>query len=110
MTHQVDVTPLPAASIPTRTAAVALISFQRTVLIPSAPEALGTALGLSTAEANIALCIARGEPVSAIAWKRGVTPTTVRNQLRSIYGKTGAASRVELVRRVFQALGGTLSC
>lgn len=53
--------------------------------------------GLTAAESTLAVRLARGERVQAIARARGVTIGTVRTQLRTIFGKTRTKSQAGLV-------------
>lgn len=62
--------------------------------------------GLSAAEAQIATRLAAGEDLNAIGDARGVSLTTVRSQLQSIYAKVGVHRQAELVAAIL-ALGAT---
>lgn len=53
--------------------------------------------GLTAAESNLAVRLARGERVRAIAQARGVGIGTVRTQLRTIFRKTRTKSQASLV-------------
>lgn len=53
--------------------------------------------GLTGAESNLAVRLARGERVHAIAQARGVSLGTVRSQLRTIFSKTRTKSQAGLV-------------
>jgi len=53
--------------------------------------------GLTAAESNLAVRLARGERVQAIAHARGVGIGTVRTQLRTIFRKTRTKSQASLV-------------
>jgi len=53
--------------------------------------------GLTEAESDLAVRLARGQRVQAIARARGVTLGTVRTQLRAIFGKTRTKSQAGLV-------------
>jgi DNA-binding CsgD family transcriptional regulator len=55
---------------------------------------------LSKAEARIAYWVARGEPLDAIAHRFSTKTGTVRNQLKSIFQKTGVTRQTELVALV----------
>jgi DNA-binding CsgD family transcriptional regulator len=52
--------------------------------------------GLTRAEADVAACVARGEPLATIARRRDSALVTVRNQLRTIFAKTGTHRQSEL--------------
>ncbi len=60
--------------------------------------------GLTAAEVEVALAIARGDTATAIAERREVRISTVRSQLAAILAKTGAARQTELVALVLQAV------
>lgn len=56
--------------------------------------------GLTEAEAVVAARFADGLSPETIAVERGVSLTTVRNQLRTVREKVGAPDRIELMRRL----------
>lgn len=55
---------------------------------------------LSRCEYRICLCLSRGLSVRGAAAELGITETTVRSHLRSIYAKTQTASQAELLFRL----------
>ena len=55
---------------------------------------------LSRSEYRICLCLSRGLSVRGAASELGITETTVRSHLRSVYAKTQTASQVELLFRL----------
>ncbi len=61
------------------------------------------AFGLTDAELAVTRLIAEGHSVADAAEMRGASITTVRAQIRAIYGKTGSESLNELVRMVMGA-------
>lgn len=63
----------------------------------SAATILSLLYGLSDAEADVALRLARGETRDAIAEQRGTRLETVRAQLKTVFGKLGVRREVELV-------------
>lgn len=63
---------------------------------PPRVEVLTALSGLTIAEAHVALAVARGTGLAAIAAERGVSPLTVRKQLASVYDKTGLNSQAQL--------------
>lgn len=63
----------------------------------AAPAILRTAFGLSAAETDVALALARGETRDEIAATRNTSVQTVKAQLKSIFGKVGVNREVELV-------------
>jgi len=52
---------------------------------------------LTPAEARIALGIARGDALAAIAKAHGISIATVRTQLKSVFAKTGTHRQAQLV-------------
>jgi DNA-binding CsgD family transcriptional regulator len=58
--------------------------------------------GLSPAEAQIALAVAGGATVRAVAASRGASVLTVRSQLKAIFRKVGVKSQVQLVSLVLR--------
>lgn len=52
---------------------------------------------LTPAEVQVALGIAEGKSLAAIAKMRGVAISTVRGQLKSVFVKTGTHRQAELV-------------
>src|SRR5690606_19831199 len=68
-------------------------------------SALVRRAGLSRAETEIVSLLVQGLSVEAVAERRGAARETVRTQLKSIYLKTGAASRADLLRAYYEAGG-----
>jgi DNA-binding NarL/FixJ family response regulator len=56
--------------------------------------------GLSRREREILSMIAKCESTSAVAQRLGISVSTVRNHLKSIYRKVGVTSQVSLVRKL----------
>lgn len=73
------------------------------------PEAatLAEMLGITPAEARLALRLAAGDTVAGAAAALRISPHTARTQLKSIYRKTGYASQSALVRAIVLAPAGT---
>lgn len=70
------------------------------------PESvLRGAFGLTPAEAKLAALLARGEAVEQAADAFGVAKETARNQLKSIFAKTGVHRQAELVALIAGLLG-----
>lgn len=68
---------------------------------PGDPVALiARKAGLTRSEAEIALAIAEGASPSEIAGQRGRHLSTIRNQLKAIFDKTGSRRQADLVRLV----------
>lgn len=63
--------------------------------------------GLTFAEANLAIEIARGDGRKAAAAQLGIAVTTARTHLTHIFEKTGVRRQAELVRLVLQQPDGT---
>ena len=55
---------------------------------------------LTAAEAAVAEQLCEGRTLAQIAHLRGVTPNTVKSQVRQIFRKLNVESRVALVRRI----------
>lgn len=74
----------------------------------SAPpgSALSARLGLSEAETEVALHLARGLSPPEIAEARGASLNTVRNQMKSIFAKTGCRRQSEVVALVLRLSAG----
>jgi DNA-binding CsgD family transcriptional regulator/PAS domain-containing protein len=56
--------------------------------------------GLTAAEARVAVAIAEGDEVEAIARRQGVAIATVRSQLKSIYSKMGVGRQLGVAQLV----------
>jgi DNA-binding NarL/FixJ family response regulator len=63
---------------------------------------LQTAYALTSAETDIAQCLAEGQSAEVIASSRGVAVGTVRTQIKTIMAKLGVSRQVELVIRLGQ--------
>ncbi len=61
---------------------------------------LRAAYALTVAETDVALQIARGKTLDVIARDRGVSPATVRFQLKAVLAKLGVHRQIELVARI----------
>ncbi|MFI7633956.1 response regulator transcription factor [Nonomuraea sp. NPDC049400] len=75
------------------------------VIEPAAPADLAgivaQAYGLTTRELEIAQLVARGLPTTEIAAALFISPHTVRDHLKAVFGKAGVSSRGELVAQLF---------
>jgi len=80
-----------------------LVFSPRDIRNTKSPE-LANALGLSPAEASVAIDLYNGKLLGEIAEIRGTGLNTVRNQLKSAFGKTGTSSQKDLVALVSQIL------
>jgi DNA-binding CsgD family transcriptional regulator len=61
-------------------------------------EELCTRFGLTQAEADVASQFVNGGSIPEIAASRGVAESTIREQMKSIYRKTGVSRQVDLIR------------
>ncbi|EYD76422.1 transcriptional regulatory protein [Rubellimicrobium mesophilum DSM 19309] len=61
-------------------------------------ERVMSRLGLTHAEAEVALAITNGATTAEVAEARGISVYTVREQVKSALGKTGSRRQVDLVR------------
>lgn len=68
--------------------------------VPPASALVSSYLGISAREAEIAVLLSMGHPLSIIAERLGISMHTTRAHLRNIFEKTGAHSQSDLVRRV----------
>lgn len=98
----VDLCPLPVRiSGPMSLAQVLLVVRQ-----PSAVEdsqviaALRAGFGLTAAEASVAMLVADGLSIAAVAARRGAAIGTVRAQLKMVFEKTGCRRQAELVLKL----------
>ncbi|MFT6052927.1 MAG: DNA-binding CsgD family transcriptional regulator/GAF domain-containing protein [Halioglobus sp.] len=67
-------------------------------------QALGELLGLTPAEANLAILLARGHSLAQVSELQSISQHTARAQLKSIFSKTGASRQAELVRLVLKSV------
>jgi DNA-binding CsgD family transcriptional regulator len=65
---------------------------------------LGELFGLTPAEANVAILLARGQSLAEISETQNISPHTARAQLKSIFAKTGVSRQAELVRMVIKSV------
>jgi DNA-binding CsgD family transcriptional regulator len=70
------------------------------------PHIIGEFFHLTRAEARLAVRLAAGDTLSAAASSLGVSVNTVRNQLRSLFNKTGVNRQTDLLR----VLLGSVAC
>ena len=106
--------PLPREGLGSLSRATALIVLQEITrssnrsLISSLDE-FGVAYGWTVTESEVAASILNGLRAQAIAENRGTSVGTVRNQIKSILGKTGVESQIELVLRLKSQRGVAVS-
>lgn len=75
-----------------------------TLEAPRAPEiapVIAAAYGLTTRERRVTELVARGHPTTQIARRLHLSTYTVQDHLKSIFDKTGASSRGDLVARLY---------
>jgi len=97
--------PVVVRALPVHGAARGPFGGARALLILSAIEAksapkpalISEIFGLTRAEAEVAALVVQGRSPAVIAKERGIAPVTVRNQLRTIFAKTGTHRQGELV-------------
>jgi DNA-binding CsgD family transcriptional regulator len=95
---------LDLCGLPVRPAAVVIVSergVDRAVSQPGIQEQYG----LTPAEAAIAVEVMKGDGVSAVAKRLGVSSTTARTHLSRIFAKTGTHRQAELVRLLMRQTG-----
>jgi DNA-binding CsgD family transcriptional regulator len=68
---------------------------------PELAPLIAAAYGLSARERDVTQLVAQGFNTSEIAGRLHLSPWTVQDHLKSIFGKTGTGTRGELVARVF---------
>ncbi|MCI0600270.1 MAG: helix-turn-helix transcriptional regulator [Beijerinckiaceae bacterium] len=81
--------------------AVLMIVDPEAQLVPQAPV-LRQVFGFTGAEASVAIAVSSGRDVDEIARMRGVTLGTLRNQLKTVFAKTGVRRQAELVALVLR--------
>ena len=76
-----------------------MLSIVTPVAVGSVPsvELIQGLFDLTPGEARVAKAIGRGDTIADIATGNGVAQSTVRNQLREIFMKTGVHRQAELV-------------
>ncbi len=74
----------------------ALVTLRRLAQVPANPKRVAALFGLTRAEADVAVAVAAGQQVAAVAAGRGVSASTVQAQVRSALGKAGVPGVQEL--------------
>jgi len=64
--------------------------------VPASAKRVAALFGLTRAEADVAVAVAAGQRVAAVAAGRGVSASTVQAQVRSALGKAGVPGVQEL--------------
>jgi DNA-binding CsgD family transcriptional regulator/PAS domain-containing protein len=67
-------------------------------------QILGELFGLTPAEANLAILLARGLSLAEASETQHVSQHTARAQLKSVFAKTGVSRQAELVRLVLKSV------
>lgn len=75
-----------------------LSTLDQSATCKSGGSLLKNLFGLTTAEAYLVRNLASGQDLDEIATTKGCTRNTVRNQLKSVFAKTGTCRQAELVR------------
>lgn len=92
--------PVRLDAVPFGFAAKVMVVLRGSTGLQAAMDILQQALGLTASEAAVAMHLAEGLDREEIAARRGVSPTTIHTQLKSIFAKTGVSREVELVLAV----------
>lgn len=95
-----QVAPLPKRDHAFRFHAATLVVARSAPALTGRGPRLQAQYGLTPAESEIALAIARGLTLADIAGKREVSVGTLRSQLKSIFGKVGVNRQAELAARL----------
>jgi len=74
----------------------ATVRLQRLGAMPACPRRIAALFGMTRAEAGVAVAVASGQPVAAVAVGRGVAASTVQAQVRSALDKAGVTDVSEL--------------
>lgn len=72
-----------------------LVPFRLTCILPAAHDSVR----LTPAEHSVAEMLCEGFSLAKIAQQRGVSPNTIKTQVRQVFRKFNVDSRVALVRR-----------
>ncbi len=67
-------------------------------------QGLAALFGLTPAEANLALLLARGLSLAEVSEAQNISQHTARAQLKSIFAKTGVSRQAELVRLILKSV------
>lgn len=87
---------LPAEEDGERVPGQALLTLRHLGRVPASPRRVAALFGLTRAEADVAIAVAAGQHVKAVAAGRGVSASTVQAQVRSAMGKAGVPGLQEL--------------
>lgn len=67
-------------------------------------QTLGALFGLTPAEANVGILLARGLSLAEVSEAQNISPHTARAQLKAIFAKTGVSRQAELVRMITKSV------
>ncbi len=84
------------AQTPGQISGQALVTLRRLAQVPASAKRVAALFGLTRAEADVAVAVAAGQRVAAVAAGRGVSASTVQAQVRSALGKAGVPGVQEL--------------
>lgn len=82
------------------TAAAALFVRHATLVVPSAPQAIGSAFRLTPTELRVLLAIVEVGGIPEVATAFGVADTTIRTHVGRLFEKTGTSRQADLVKLV----------
>jgi DNA-binding CsgD family transcriptional regulator/PAS domain-containing protein len=82
--------------VPGQISGQALVTLRRLTQVPASARRVAALFGLTRAEADVAVAVAAGQQVAAVAAGRGVSASTVQAQVRSALGKAGVPGVQEL--------------
>lgn len=81
-------------------AVAALFVHEAAFPVPSTPELIAKAYGLTPAELRVILAVVEVGGAPEVAEVLGVAPSTVKTHLGRVYEKTGASRQADLVKLV----------
>src|SRR4029077_18613313 len=82
------------------TAAAALFVRKANLAVPSAPQAIGSAVKLTPTELRVLLAIVEVGGIPEVASAFGVADTTIRTHVSRLFEKTGTSRQADLVKLV----------
>lgn len=95
-----QIAPLPARETALRFHATTLVVARRPSDLSERGPRLQSQYGLTAAETQVALALARGETLAQVSQTRQVSIGTLRSQLKSIFGKLGVRRQAELAAKL----------
>lgn len=91
------------------TSGALLFAFDPEASPPLKAELVRKLFSLTEAEAHLAVALCDGKTLEEISIERGTTVNTVRSQLKSVFGKTGASRQADLVSLILASPAYLLS-